>query len=82
MGMAGQWAQSSAIKEGDKVRADGGFPCIPDGTVLTVKRDPEYGEGLPSLYVDCTCEETTTPQKHFLEGQADEEGSLVGLYQA
>lgn len=75
------YAHASKIKEGDRVKADGGFPCIPEGTVLTVRRDPAHSDdGLDGLYVDCTCEETDTPQKHFLDGQSGEDGALTGLY--
>lgn len=74
------WAHSDTIKEGDKVRADGGFPCITKGAVLTVKRDPAHGKGLPSLYIDCRGEDHGEPQRHFLAGQAGGSGALIGLY--
>lgn len=71
------WAHKDRIKEGDTVKADGGFTCIAKDASLTVKSDPAKGDEFDSLYIDCRCEETA---KHFLNGQADEDGALIGLY--
>ena len=52
---------------GDKLEADGGFDCIQKGTILII----DYDRG---FYVPCT------EGSHYLEGQLDETGSLVGFY--
>lgn len=69
------WAHRDTIKEGDKVRADAGFTCIPDGAVLIVRHDKIH-EGFAGLCV--TCEDGN----HALESQLGDDGELVGLYPA
>ena len=54
------------LKPGDTVILDGGFTCHPPGPV-TVK------EGTEGLYFDCAS------GQHFIDGQKDEDGTLIGL---
>jgi len=54
------------VKDGDVLIADGGFTCINAGRV-TVKRSDR------GLYFDCR------DGKHYLDGQENEVGELVGL---
>ena len=59
------------LKPGDIVIADGGFTCVQEGE-HTVHRNPR----LPStegLYIHCT------EGEHYLDGQEDTDGNLVGL---
>lgn len=51
------------IKEGDKLRADGGFDCIKEGTILEVKQTNN------GLYVECE------NGKHFISD--DETGFTI-----
>ncbi len=57
----------SEVKAGDVIVADGGFTCIRDKAVLTVKKD------IGGLFV--LCDQGT----HMLDGQLDESGNLVGF---
>lgn len=57
----------SELKGGDWVVIDSGFTCAP-ASVVTVEED-EHG----SLYFECS------EGKHFLDGQLDRDGELVGL---
>lgn len=57
----------SDIKAGDMVRVDDGFPCMSEG-LKTVAAN-EGGD----LYVTCD------DGKHFLDGQEDENGDLLGI---
>jgi hypothetical protein len=68
------WAHEDAVKEGDFIRADGGFSCIRKDAVLEVKRNPKYGNGIESLYVDCD------DGQHFLDGALGADGELIGFY--
>ncbi len=64
------YAELNKLKSGDKVKADGGFPCIKKDAVLEVSAD-ETGE----LFIPCTS------GRHYVEGQLDDDGnSLIGLY--
>ena len=58
-------------KTGTKVRADGGFTCIRRGSVITVEID---AEGFP--FVPCRS------GGHWLAGQVDADGNLVGFEKA
>lgn len=61
------FAKIADVDAGTKLRADGGFTCIPRGAVLTVQRN-DHGE----LYVPCRS------GQHSLDGQ--EEGDhYLGL---
>ena len=64
-----EWARLSQLKPGDKLRTDGGFDCIEDGAVVTVRARSD-GE----LYVDCS------EGGHTLDGQADNGDHLIGMY--
>lgn len=63
------------VKPGDRLRADGGFTCIPDGAVRTVSRDAA-GE----LFIRCKGPdgEGKCGHRHHLEGQRDR-GRYIGL---
>jgi hypothetical protein len=56
------------VKEGMKLKADGGFTCIRPGAVLTVKFDEE---GFP--FVPCH------RGGHWLNGQVDGDGTIIGF---
>ena len=76
------------IKAGDVLIADGGFTCMSDGEVVTVKSDdgglfvrcagPDEGDdadadhGKPST--------THRREQHYLDGQEGDDGECVGLY--
>lgn len=67
------------VKEGDQVIADGGFTCLKDGAVLTVKTHPTIGAALGpghQLYVECDA------GGHFLDGQTDDDGEIIGFAKA
>jgi hypothetical protein len=66
----GRWAILKTLKPGDRLFTDGGFTCMPDGELKIVRRD-ENG-----LYVPCR------RGKHYLDGQLDERGRLIGLYRS
>lgn len=57
----------SEVREGDVLIADGGFTCIQTGSPLAVKADED------GLYFSCAS------GKHYLDGQEDENGDLIGL---
>jgi hypothetical protein len=59
------------LKVGDVVVADGGFGCLEDGQRCEVKANAK-GE----LYVECD------HGNHYLEGQKDFHGELIGLTKA
>lgn len=59
--------QLAGIKPGDFLEVDGGFTCVPEGQVVQVLQD---GDGL--FFV---CSEG----QHYLDGQKDEKGFLVGV---
>jgi hypothetical protein len=61
------FAKLSELKAGDTIELDGGFSCHPAGKVLV---ESCYGY----LYFRCS------RNKHFLSGQLDESGNLVGIY--
>lgn len=70
-----QKVKLSKIKPGDKLIADGGFTCMKENDVKTVFKasdDPVYG----GLFICCSHD------RHYLSGQLDSEGFLVGLYEA
>lgn len=54
------------LKEGDRVKTDNGFTCMEAG----VRKVKEKGG---HLYIDCD------RGQHFLEGQLDKKGNLVGI---
>lgn len=60
------------IKPGDRLTADGGFSCLDKGASYAV-RSAEDAKG---LFVNCA------DGKHYLDGQTDEAGHLVGLSRA
>lgn len=66
-----EWAKLSDLKPGDKLIADGGFTCIPDGTIVEVAVDARN-----ESYVPCKC------GMHNLHGQVseDDDDHLVGLW--
>ena len=55
------------VKVGDKLLTDSGFTCLRGGQVLPVLKD-DGGHFI-------TCDEG----KHYLDGQADGDGNLIGL---
>ena len=58
------------LQPGDYIRADGGFTCIPEGAVLQVQGQHQL------LWVACThC-------RHYLDGQIDEAGIIIGFVRA
>lgn len=61
-----EWAKLSELKAGDVVRVTG-FTCLNDGEKKAVK----FLQEVP--YVECS------QGKHFLDGQLDENGRLVGV---
>jgi len=71
-----EWAKLSALKEGDKLLADGGFTCIEEGAILTVAKD-----GRSNLFVPCGL---AGKDKHYLDGQIsdDDHDHLVGFWPA
>jgi len=60
--------QLKDVQEGDDLVADAGFNCTAEGDHKTV-----HANGDGELYIPCA------DGKHFLDGQADESGKLVGL---
>jgi hypothetical protein len=69
------------LKAGDIVHVDDGFPCMDEGH-KTVYED-DHG-----LYVECRGGEEDddgnpivleSPEHHYLEGQEDEDGELIGV---
>lgn len=54
------------IKEGDVIKLDAGFTCV-DAGKAKVKKDDD------GLYFACR------NIKHYLDGQEDDEGNLVGI---
>lgn len=82
--MSKQFLQSEVVKladvkVGDKLIADGGFTCIPAGTVLIVHADEEE-----TLYVRCSGPDedegyAPTETRHTLDGQEANDGTLIGL---
>lgn len=57
----------SDITEGDLLVTDGGFTCISKNQTRPVKKDEE------GLFINCL------NGKHYLNGQTDDQGNLVGL---
>lgn len=69
------WAHRDTLKEGDQLKADGGFTCIAEGAVLVVEREsPTDDEDLGGLFVRCR------DGAHMLCGQVNEDGALTGFY--
>lgn len=62
-----KWATEANVREGDFLRADGGFTCIDEGAVLQVKRGKE------GLFVSCSAGE------HYIEGQLDDGCEYIGF---
>lgn len=67
------WAHKTTIAEGDILRTDGGFTCVPAGATVEIRSDPDHS-GLASLYFDCN------DGRHYLDGCVGVDGELVGLY--
>lgn len=66
----------SDIRPGTKLRADEAFTCLPHGHMCEVHED-EHG-----LYVHCCGPEgahTNYADKHFLDGQLNDDGEIVGF---
>lgn len=61
------YAHFDHVKVGTRLKADGGFTCIEEGSVLTVA---EYGN---ELFVPCNC------GQHFLDGQLDDGDRYIGF---
>lgn len=57
----------SDVQIGDRLVADGGFTCLPKDKLVTVESD---GDG---PFIRCSA------GKHFLDGQTDDAGELIGL---
>jgi hypothetical protein len=66
------WASSYSVKAGDVLEVDAGFSCITKGTRLRVERVGN-GDSFFDLYVPCS------HGKHYLSGQQNPEGELVGF---
>ena len=64
-----KYAELSEVRAGTKLRADGGFTCIPEGQELVVQSDHDRSP----LYVRCS------EGRHFLDGQLNNDGEYVGL---
>lgn len=64
------WASLKDVKLADCLRTDAGFECIEEGARVMVRCD----EG--GLYFNCR------EGHHYLSGQLDAHGKLVGLYPA
>ena len=58
------------IKEGDVLVADGGFTCLKQDAECLVRKDDE------GFYILCG---QGSDAKHYLDGQEDSNGDLVGL---
>lgn len=76
-----QYARSDAVRPGDTLIADGGFTCLHEGERCIVKKDSG------GLFVFCNGpDEDGRPcgdlryEHHYLDGQDDGDGFLVGLY--
>ena len=67
----------SDLKEGDTVLVDGGFTCMKAG-IKVVQEDTTRG-----FYVDKTKDKgfyvSCSAGRHYLDGQEDEAGELVGI---
>jgi hypothetical protein len=62
-----EWANSDNVKAGDKLVTDGGFTCITGDKVVIIQEDDK------GLYFECAA------GKHYIDGQEDDDGSLIGL---
>lgn len=62
------WAMASDVKAGDMLQCDGGFTCMRDGAKKVVKADGD------KRYVACR------DGRHYLKGQENNDGALIGLY--
>lgn len=60
------------LKPGDKVRLTFGGGCTPVGAVREVQLDTEKN----ALWTKCTS------GRHYLDGQEDEDGELIGVERA
>ena len=60
----------SAVKAGMKIKTDAGFTCLASGVPHTVCEN-DHG-----LFIPCAM------GQHYLDGQDDGDGYLVGLYPA
>ncbi len=61
-----EWARLTNLRAGMEVEIDGGFPCHPGGIVTLLDDD--------GLYFKCVS------GRHYLAGQLDENGHVVGVY--
>lgn len=66
-----EYAQLDKLNVGDKLEVDGDFTCMHGGDIKEVMRN-KNGE----LYVKCSLD----TQEHYLCGQDDGNGYLVGMY--
>lgn len=71
------YVKFSEVALGDMLIPDGGFDCMEEGKPLEVKQDHDG-----ALYVDCAGPECELPpvQRHFLSGQEDAHGCLIGFH--
>lgn len=71
----GDFPALAEIKAGDKLVADGGFPCLAEGEICDVQQDED------GLYVICEGPDGEEPgTHHYLDGQEGENGECVGLW--
>lgn len=56
------------LEPGDKIAGFENFGCIPDRAIRTVQRDDT------GLFVHCRS------GHHYLDGQTDESGEIIGLF--
>lgn len=63
------YAKESEVKAWTVLIADGGFTCIRNDAVLTVRED------VAGLFVDCEDE----GHKHYLDGQLDDGDVYIGF---
>jgi hypothetical protein len=63
-----KFAKLKSVKAGDILKTDGGFTCMPAGVLRKVHADADG-----KLWIRCS------DGKHYLDGQADGQGCLVGL---
>jgi hypothetical protein len=67
------YAKLSSLKAGDIVQVDGDFTCIGKWQERPVEHDGER-EGPQGLYIKCRS------GRHYLDGQADDGDTLIGVY--
>lgn len=77
------YARREAVKPGDFLVADGGFTCMSEGERKQVRADKK-GHGFERLFIVCDWNEDGTRHRHrhYLAGQDEGDGGLIGLYPA